>query len=554
MEKIWLNQYPAGVPHTLELDPQESLDDILTEACGKFSDLPAFTNFGRTLTYRQLDDLSTRFAAYLQTSAGLRRGDRVAIMMPNLLQYPVALFGILRAGMVIVNVNPLYTATELEHQLNDSGARAVVIVANSAATLDEIIGRTSVEQVIVTDIGDLLDFPQRVAVNFVVRYVKRMVPAYRLPGAASFRKVMGTDADKFTAESMNSTDLACLQYTGGTTGRAKGAMLTHGNLVANVRQVNAWFGNVVEAGKEMIITALPLYHVYALTCNCLCYLKLGAHNILITDPRDTRGFIRELGKWKFTAITGVNTLYQSLVSHPSLTEVDFSSLKVSSAGGMAARSDTARQWSEISGTSIIEGYGLSETSPVVTSNLPDAESFTGSIGLPLPGTEISLRDDNGDEVPMGEAGELCVRGPQVMAGYWKNPEGTAGAMTEDGFLKTGDVATVDEQGFFRIVDRKKDMIIVSGFNVYPNEIEEVITLHPDVVEAACIGVSNERDREVVKVFVVTQPGATLTSKDVRAYCRERLAAYKVPKLVEFRASLPKSAVGKVLRRELRDTP
>jgi long-chain acyl-CoA synthetase len=391
MDKIWLNQYPAGVPHTLELDARESLDDILAKACVAYGELPAFTNFGHTLSYREFDELSARFAAYLQTGAGLRRGDRVAIMMPNLLQYPVALFGILRAGMVIVNVNPLYTASELEHQLSDSGAKAVVIVANSAATLGKIIDRTSVEKVIVTEIGDLLDFPKRIAVNFVVRYVKRMIEPYRLNSAVSFRKAIGTARASFTPESMNSSDLAVLQYTGGTTGRAKGAMLTHGNLVANVRQVNSWFANVVEKGSETIITALPLYHVYALTCNCLCYMDLGAHNILITDPRDTRGFIRELKKWKFTAITGVNTLYQSLVNHPQFAEVDFTSLKIASAGGMAARSDTARQWLEITGTPIIEGYGLSETSPVVTSNLPDTKEFTGSIGLPLPGTEISLR-------------------------------------------------------------------------------------------------------------------------------------------------------------------
>jgi long-chain acyl-CoA synthetase len=552
MDKIWLNQYPAGVPHTLELDARESLDDILAKACVAYGELPAFTNFGHTLSYREFDELSARFAAYLQTGAGLRRGDRVAIMMPNLLQYPVALFGILRAGMVIVNVNPLYTASELEHQLSDSGAKAVVIVANSAATLGQIIDRTSVEKVIVTEIGDLLDFPKRIAVNFAVRYVKRMIEPYRLNSAVSFRKAIGTARASFTPESMNSSDLAVLQYTGGTTGRAKGAMLTHGNLVANVRQVNSWFVNVVEKGSETIITALPLYHVYALTCNCLCYMDLGAHNILITDPRDTRGFIRELKKWKFTAITGVNTLYQSLVNHPQFAEVDFTSLKIASAGGMAARSDTARQWLEITGTSIIEGYGLSETSPVVTSNLPDSKEFTGNIGLPLPGTEISLRDEEDREVQGDEAGELCVRGPQVMAGYWKNPQGTANAMTRDGYLKTGDIAKVDGNGFFRIVDRKKDMIIVSGFNVYPNEIEEIVTLHPDVVEAACIGVRNERSREVVKVFVVPQPGATLTAQDIRAYCRERLAAYKVPKLVEFRTELPKSAVGKILRRELRE--
>ena len=552
MEKIWLNHYPNGVPQTLDLDPEESLADILNEACDRFASLPAFTNFGRGISYAQLDDMSARFAGYLQAEAGLKRGDRVAIMMPNLLQYPVVLFGVLRAGMVIVNVNPLYTARELEHQLSNSGAKAIVIAANSAATLAEVIDNTDVKNIVVTEIGDLLGFPRRILVNFAVRYLKRLVPRYQLPFATSFVAALATPREKFKAESIGGSDLACLQYTGGTTGRAKGAMLSHGNLVANVRQVNAWFGSVVEEGKEIIITALPLYHVYALTCNCLCYLTLGAHNILITDPRDTAGFVRELKKWPFTAITGVNTLYQSLINHEPFADVDFSSLKLASAGGMATMRDTANQWSKLTGTEILEGYGLSETSPVVTSNTVDIHGFTGSIGLPLPNTEISLRNDAGDEVPAGESGELCVRGPQVMQGYWDDPEAAANAMTEDGFLKTGDIATVDEKGFFRIVDRKKDMIIVSGFNVYPSEIEDVVTLHPDVIEAACVGVDGPRDREVVKVFVVVRSGATLSSQDIRDYCHENLARYKVPKLVEFRSELPKSAVGKILRRELRD--
>jgi long-chain acyl-CoA synthetase len=552
MEKIWLDQYPKGVPHVIDLDPQESLVDVLDTACSRFASLPAYTNFGRTMTYAQLDDMSARFAGYLQTHAGLERGDRVAIMMPNLLQYPVALFGILRAGMVIVNVNPLYTSHELEHQLSDSGAKAIVIAANSAATLDRIRGKTAIEHVVVTEIGDLLGFPRRTIVNFAVRYVKRMVPAYQLNDAVSFRNVLLTSRSAFKPETMTGSDLACLQYTGGTTGRAKGAMLSHGNLVANVRQVNTWFGNVVEEATEIIITALPLYHVYALTCNCLCYLCLGAHNILITDPRDTAGFVSELKKWPFTAITGVNTLYQSLVNHRPFAEVDVSALKLASAGGMAAMKDTATQWFDLTGVEILEGYGLSETSPVVTSNPPELHGFNGSIGLPLPNTEISLRNDQGDEVPLNEPGELCVRGPQVMAGYWNDPDATANTKTADGFLKTGDIATVDEKGFFRIVDRKKDMIIVSGFNVYPNEVEEVVTLHPDVMEAACVGVRGPKNREVVKVFVVARPGAMLTTQEIRDYCRENLAAYKVPKLVEFRHELPKSAVGKILRRELRD--
>lgn len=552
MDKIWLKSYPAGIPHVIDLDPEESLVDMFEEACRKFAGKPAFTNYGHTISYTELDDMSARFAAWLQTEARLARGDRVAIMMPNLLQYPVALFGILRAGMVIVNVNPLYTARELEHQLIDSRARAIVIVSTAAATLAEIIGETSVEQVVVTGIGDLLGFPRRPLVNFIVRYVKRMVPAYTLANETSIGEVLATPADRRQVESLSADDIACLQYTGGTTGRAKGATLTHGNLVANVRQLGAWFDTRVDKGAEIMITALPLYHVYSLTCNCLTYLHFGAQNILITDPRDTASFIAELKKWKFTAITGVNTLYQSLINHPRFAEVDFSSLDLASAGGMAVMDDTAQQWFKVTGTDIIEGYGLSETSPVVTSNPVNIPGFSGSIGLPLPSTDISLRDANGKEVPVGEAGELCVSGPQVMLGYWNDDEATAAAMTPDGYLKTGDIATVDENGFFRIVDRKKDLIIVSGFNVYPNEVENVVTMYPDVVEAACIGVKNEKGREIVKVFVVLRVGSSATVDEIRDHCRENLAAYKVPKLVEFRDELPKSAVGKILRRALRE--
>jgi len=553
MEKIWLKQYTRGVPYELDLDPGESLVDILAESCRRYAGQIAYTNLGQSLTYRELDDLSARFAAWLQTEAGLSRGDRVAIMMPNLLQYPVALFGILRAGMVIVNVNPLYTARELEYQLIDSGARAVVITSMSAATLAEIIDETAVERVVVTDIGDLLSFPRRPLVNFVVRYIKKMVPPYEIDGAVRFRDMLATSPDSFRAETLSGEDLAVLQYTSGTTGRAKGAMLSHGNFVANVRQLNAWFAELLVEGQEMVVTALPLYHVYALTCNCLCYMAIGAHNVLITDPRDTSGFVRELKKYSFTAITGVNTLYQSLVNHPDFPGVDFSALKIVSAGGMAVLDDTARQWTAITHTVITEGYGLSETSPVVTSNPLGLTEFRGSIGLPLPSTDVSLRDDANREVPIGEPGELCVRGPQVMSGYWSNPEATAKVMTDDGFFKTADIAVVDEQGYFTIVDRKKDMIIVSGFNVYPNEVENVLTMHPDVIEAACVGVRDQRGREVVKAFVVLKPGAVEDVDAIRAHCRENLAAYKVPKLVEFRSELPKSPVGKILRRELRDS-
>ncbi len=552
MDKIWLKRYTEGVPHEIDLDPSESLVDIFSQACKRYGGRVAFSNLGQSLTYREIDDLSARFATWLQTETGLTRGDRVAIMMPNLLQYPVALFGILRAGMVIVNVNPLYTPRELEYQLIDSGARAIIVASMSAATLADIIHETSVERVIVTDVGDLLSFPRRPLVNFVVRHIKRMVPHYDIEGAVGFRSVLATSPAGLKEESLSGADLAVLQYTGGTTGRAKGAMLSHGNLIANVRQLNTWFGAVVQDGEELIVTALPLYHVYALTCNCLCYIQLGAHNLLITDPRDTAGFIRELKKYPFTTLVGVNTLYQSLIKHPDFPSVDFSTLKLVSAGGMAVLDDTARQWTDLTNTVITQGYGLSETSPVVTTNPIGITEFRNSIGLPLPNTEVSLRDDDGREVPIGEAGEFCVRGPQVMSGYWNNPEATAKAMTDDGYFRTGDIAVVDEQGYFQIVDRKKDMIIVSGFNVYPNEVENVVTMHPDVMEAACVGSRDERGREVVKVFIVLKPGADVDVAAIRDFCRENLAAYKVPKLVEFRTELPKSAVGKILRRALRD--
>ena len=552
MEKIWLSSYPPGIPAALELDPQRTLVSLLEEACQRFSSQPAFTNFGRTITYAELEELSARFAASLQKRLGLQKGDRVALMMPNCLQYPVALLGVLRAGLVVVNVNPLYTARELHHQLVDSGAKAIVVVANAAATLADVVDQTPVEHVIVTGLGDLLGFPKRPIVNFIVRYIKRLVPAYSLPGAMTFDAMLRGDARQLDLPDLTGADLAFLQYTGGTTGRSKGAMLSHTNMVANVQQINTWFGSICLPGQEIVITALPLYHVYALTCNCFAYLDLGGHNILITDPRDTRAFVKELGKWRFSTITGVNTLYQSLVDFPDFARIDFSALKIASAGGMAVMDFTARAWSQLTGTAIIEGYGLSETSPVVTSNRPDLAEYTGAIGLPLPGTDISLRDDAGREVPLGEAGELCVSGPQVMSGYWANEAATRNVMTDDGYLKTGDIAVVDEDGYFRIVDRKKDMILVSGFNVYPNEIENILTLHEDVAEAAVVGMQDANSGEIVKAFVVTQPEASIDAHGLREFCRQHLARYKIPKKVEFREELPKSNVGKILRRILRE--
>lgn len=554
MEKIWLKRYPSDVPHTMDLDPGESLVDILEQSCEEFADRPAYSNLGRTITFAELDELSKRFASYLQADLGLNPGDRVALMMPNLLQYPIALFGILRAGMVVVSVNPLYTASELQHQLDDSGARAMVVLANSAATVAETMDTSPLEHVIVTEVGDMLSFPKRQLVNFVIRFVKKMVPSYEILGARSFLHALRNPGSAYTRpKELVGANTACLQYTGGTTGRSKAAVLSHSNLVANVRQVNIWFTGYSERGKEIVLTALPLYHVYALTCNALCYLDTGGHNILITDPRDTKAFIAEMKKWPFTTMTGVNTLYQSLADHPDLKEVDFSSFKLSSAGGMAVLESTARSWAEVTGSELLEGYGLSETSPVVCTNPKDIDGYTGSIGLPLPNTDVSLRDDDGHEVPIGEPGEFCVRGPQVMKEYWNAPAATAACMTEDGYFKTGDVAVMDSDGFFRIVDRKKDMILVSGLNVYPNEVENAVTLHPDIVEAACIGVPNKNSTESVKVFVVLKPGVELSEMDIRDYCREKLAAYKVPKYVEFRRELPKTNVGKILRRALRES-
>jgi len=550
LERPWLASYPAGVPADIVVGPAESLVTMLERACREYADRPAFSNLGRTLSYRELDVLTARFAAFLQHELGLARGDRVALMMPNLLQYPVALYGALRAGMVVVNVNPLYKPHELQHQLRDSGARAIVIVANAGAVLEQALEGTAVEHAIVTQIGDLLPFPRRQLVNFVVRRVKRMVRPFTLPRQVPFDRAMAEQRPPLPV-ALAAQDLACLQYTGGTTGVSRGAMLSHGNLVANVRQINTWFGGFSVPGTEVIITALPLYHVYALTCNCLCYTDLGGLNVLITDPRDIPAFIRELRRWKFTAITGVNTLYQHLATHPDIGTVDFSHLKLSSAGGMAVMEATARQWARATGSEILEGYGLSEASPVVSSNPPDIESYTGTIGLPLPSTCVSLRDDDNNPVPRGQPGEICVRGPQVMQGYWGNATAGSGAMTPDGWLKTGDVAVMDERGYFRIVDRKKDMISVSGLKAYPNEIENVVMQHPAVMEAAAVGVPDPETREAVKVFVVLRAGMTATADEIRALCRKELAAYKVPRHVEFRDSLPKSNVGKILRRELR---
>jgi long-chain acyl-CoA synthetase len=553
MKPVWLDSYPSGTPRDLDIDPNETLLDMIDSAVTAWADRPAFQNMGASLSFDDVDQLSLQFAAYLQNELGLNAGDRVAIMMPNLLQYPVALFGVLRAGMVAVNVNPLYTAHELEHQLKDSGAKAIVIYSGSAHVLAEIIPETDIEHALVTDVGDLLPGPKRWLVNFVVRHVKKLIPEYSLEQAMPFRTILNTKAASYKRpQKISGKDIAILQYTGGTTGLSKGAMLSHTNLLANVAQVNSWFGSKDVAGAEIVLTPLPLYHVYALTVNCFAFFEKGGMNVLITDPRDTAGLIKEMARWPLTAITGVNTLYQSLLRHPDFAKLDFSTVKVVSAGGMAMQETTAREWASITGLQIIEGYGLSETSPVVSSNPVNLQEFNGSIGLPVPATDVQIRDESGQEVRIGEPGELYVRGPQVMLGYWQNAEATAEVLGGDGFLQTGDLATIDALGYLRIVDRKKDMIIVSGFKVFPNEIENIVTGHPDIHEAACIGVPDEDSGELVKLFVVIRGGAEITPEEIRDWCKNEMTAYKVPRLVEFIDELPKSNVGKVLRRELRD--
>jgi long-chain acyl-CoA synthetase len=552
MEKIWLKRYPKGIPAEIDPDQYRSIVDIFEQSCKKFGHKPAFNNMGCSLTFEELDEKTRDFAAYLQNELKLQKGERVAIMMPNLLQYPIALFGILRAGLVVVNVNPLYTPRELQHQLSDSGATTIVIVANFAHVLAEIIEKTPVKHVIITELGDLLPFPKSFIVNFAVKYVKKMVPSYHLPNAVNMYLALSRGRKlPFEPVEVTGEDLAFLQYTGGTTGVAKGAMLTHRNLIANMLQVYTYIISKVKEGEEVLISALPLYHIFCLTVNALIFLILGGNNILITNPRDIPGFVKELSRWKFTAITGVNTLFNALAHDPGFAKLDFSALHLTVGGGMAVQQAVAKKWKEVTNNPILEGYGLTEASPVVTFNPMDLKEFNGSIGLPLPSTEVSLRNDEDKEVGIGERGELCIRGPQVMRGYWQRPEETVKMLTEDGWLRTGDIAVIDDEGFVRIVDRKKDMILVSGFNVFPNEVEEVVAHCPGVLEVACIGIPDEKSGEAVKIFVVAKSGVTLTVKEIMDYCKKNLTGYKMPKQVEFRNELPKSNVGKILRRELR---
>ncbi|TDX19868.1 long-chain acyl-CoA synthetase [Buttiauxella sp. BIGb0552] len=551
LKKVWLNRYPADVAAEINPDRYQSLVDMFEQATARYADQPAFMNMGEVMTFRKLEERSRAFAAYLQQGLGLQKGDRVALMMPNLLQYPVALFGILRAGMVVVNVNPLYTPRELEHQLNDSGASAIVIVSNFAHTLEKVVDKTQVKHVILTRMGDQLSAAKGTLVNFVVKYVKRLVPKYHLPDAISFRSALqhGYRLQYIKPEIIND-DLAFLQYTGGTTGVAKGAMLTHRNMLANLEQVRAAYSPLLYERKELVVTALPLYHIFALTMNCLLFIELGGQNLLITNPRDIPGLVKELAKYPFTAMTGVNTLFNALLNNKEFQQLDFSSLHLSAGGGMPVQQVVAERWEKLTGRFLLEGYGLTECAPLVSANPHDMDYHSGSIGLPVPSTEVKLIDDEGEEVPAGEPGELCVKGPQVMLGYWQRPDATD-EILQDGWLRTGDIAVMDDEGFMRIVDRKKDMILVSGFNVYPNEIEDVVMQHSGVLEVAAVGVPSGASGEAVKIFVVKKD-ASLTEEALIVFCRRQLTGYKVPKLVEFREELPKSNVGKILRRELRD--
>ncbi len=551
MQKIWLSSYPPGVPAEIDYSGNRSVGELFEKNAAKFQDRPAFYNMGTTITFGELDRRSRDFAAWLQ-GRGVGKGARVAVMMPNCLQYPIAAFGILRAGCVVVNVNPLYTSRELEHQLKDAGAEAIVVLENFCHVLGQVVARTPVRHVVVAALGDLLG-AKGVLVNFVLRRVKKMVPAWRIEGALRFNAVLAEGARRELAKvDVGHEDVAFLQYTGGTTGVAKGATLTHCNILANLEQSFAWIKPFLdESQPQIIITALPLYHILSLTANCLFMLKIGGCNILITNPRDIPAFVKELAKHRFTMFTGVNTLFNALLNNPGFAKLDFSGIKVALGGGMAVQKSVADRWKQVTGSTLVEAYGLSETSPAVTINPLDLADYNGAIGLPIPSTEVELRGDDGNPVPLGQPGEICVRGPQVMRGYWNRPDETAKVIDSRGFFATGDIGVMDEKGYVRIVDRKKDMIIVSGFKVFPNELEAVIAAHPGVLECAVIGVPDEHSGEAPKVFVVRKDPA-LTEADLRRYFQESLTGYKRPKYVEFRKELPKTNVGKILRRALRD--
>ncbi|KMN83682.1 long-chain fatty acid--CoA ligase [Chromobacterium sp. LK11] len=552
MEKVWLKNYQPGVAHEIDINQFQSVVEVFDRSVKKFHDRPALACMGKELSYREMDQLSGQFASYLQHELKLQKGDRVAVMMPNLLQYPVAVFGTLRAGGTVVNVNPLYTPRELEHQLKDSGAETIVILENFANVLEQVLPRTQVKHVIVASIGEMLGFAKGMLVNFVVRKVKKMVPPWRLPGHVRFGDALSRGARApYRPVELGHEDIAFLQYTGGTTGVSKGAMLLHRNIVANMLQAGEWVKPVIRPGQEIIVTALPLYHIFSLTANLMVFTEVGALNILITNPRDIPGFIKEMSKYPITCMTGVNTLFNALLNNPEFAKLNFSTWRLALGGGMAVQKAVADKWKQVTGVTLVEAYGLTEASPAVCMNPLDLAAYNGAIGVPVPSTEMQLRDADGKEVAPGEQGELCIRGPQVMRGYWNRPDETAKVLSPDGFLATGDMAMLTTDGFVKLVDRKKDMILVSGFNVYPNEIEDVVAGHAGVLEVACIGVPDDKSGEVVKVFVVRKDRA-LTEKDIIQHCRDNLTGYKVPKLVEFRDELPKTNVGKILRRALRD--
>ncbi|MCX6118284.1 MAG: AMP-binding protein [Proteobacteria bacterium] len=551
IHRPWLNAYEPHVPHEIDLNAYKSIVDAFEQAFKKFEKNPSFHNMGRTISYGELDEYSAKFADYLQNVIGLKKGDRLAVMMPNILQYPIAIFGALRAGVIIVNINPLYTPRELEHQLNDSGATAIVIFENACSTLEKVINNTKVKTVITTQIGDMLSFPKSILVNTVIKHVKKMVPPWSLPNSVAFLTALHSgQRDRLKSPVLNHDDTAFFQYTGGTTGVSKGAELTHGNMIANLLQARSWIQSHLVEGKEIIITPLPLYHIFSMTANCLVYSTVGALNVLITNPRDAKGFVKELKKWRFTAMTGLNTLFNMLNNHPDFHTVDFSSLKLTLGGGMAVQKTVADAWKKITGCMIIEAYGLTETSPAACINPFNIKDYTGYIGVPLSSTDVVIRDDNNNDVKFGDVGEICIKGPQVMRGYFNKPEETEKVMTTDGFFKSGDLGFMTPEGFIKIVDRKKDMILVSGFNVYPNEIEDVVMRNPKVLECAAVAAPDQHSGEVVKIVIVKKD-QSLTEAEVIDFCRKELTGYKVPKKVEFRKELPKSNVGKVLRKDLR---
>ena len=550
--KPWLKSYSEGIPENISTDEFTSITDVFDQSVEKYADRPAFSNFGKSITYRETSNYTAQLAAYLKNDLGLKKGDRVAVMMPNLLQNPIAIFAILRAGLVVVNTNPLYTARELKHQLNDSGAETIIIVENFCHVLESIVAETGIKNIIVTRMGDMLPFPKSAIINLVVKYLKKMVPTYKLPNAVAFKQALKLGAQhRFITVPCNHYDIAFLQYTGGTTGVSKGAVLTHKNMVANMQQASAWIANNIDDSADIIITALPLYHIFSLTANCMTFKKQGWMNYLITNPRDINGFVKEIKDVKFGAITGVNTLFNGLLNHPDFKDVDFSNLKLTLGGGMSVQHSVAQRWKETTGVTLVEAYGLTETSPAACINPLDMKDFNGMIGLPISSTEVSIQNDDWNELELGEQGEICVRGPQVMQGYWQRPKETANVLSADGWLHTGDIGIMNDEGYVKIVDRKKDMILVSGFNVFPNEIEGVIAELPEVLEVGVVGMPDEKSGESV-MAVIVKKDPNLSEDTIKSHCRENLTAYKIPRTIIFANELPKTNVGKILRREIRD--